>query len=194
MSRVTISSQEFGQIFVNYRDKFVSIAKSYVRDEVVAEDIVAEAFTNFWDNRDSIDLQTIPEAYILQSVKNRCSNYLRDRATRVRIQQKMHDESYSAMLIDIDILSHNSMGFLFEDEVKTIFMDFMKTLPDMTRNIFFSSRFDDLTYQEIADKYNVTPRKVKRDIQNVLALMRKSLKDYMPIIVFLLPLLSLIFL
>ena len=53
-------------------------------------------------------------------------------------------------------------------------------MPEMTRQIFFSSRFEDLTYEEIAAKYNVSPRKVKREIQSVLSMMRKSLKDYLP--------------
>lgn len=78
-------------------------AMSYIRDEVVAEDIVAESFTNFWDNRD----------------------------------------------------------------------------------IFLSSRFENLTYNEIAEKYNITPRKVKREIQHVLEIMRTSLKDYLPLLILL---------
>ena len=38
---------------------------------------------------------------------------------------------------------------------------------------------------EIADKYGITPRKVKREIQHVLEIMRTSLKDYLPLIVLL---------
>ena len=38
-----ISAQEFGQLFMRYRDNFIAVARSYVRDEVVAEDIVAVA-------------------------------------------------------------------------------------------------------------------------------------------------------
>ena len=43
-----------------------------------------------------------------------------------------------------------------------------------------ASRFDELTYQEIAERYGISQRKVKREIQNVLARMRVSLKDYLP--------------
>ena len=43
--------------------------------------------------------------------------------------------------------------------------------------------FDDaFIYKEIALKYNITPRKVKREIQHVLSIMRTSLKDYLPLI------------
>lgn len=49
------------------------------------------------------------------------------------------------------------------------------------------SRFEGLTYNEIAAKYNVTPRKVKRDIQKVLEKMRVSLKDYLPALLLIFP-------
>ena len=35
---------------------------------------------------------------------------------------------------------------------------------------------------EIAEKYGVSPRKVKREIQHVLEIMRISLKDYLPLL------------
>lgn len=118
-----ITSQEFAQLFLRYRDRFISIARSYIRDDVAAEDIVAESFTNFWDNRERVASGSMPEAYILQSVKN--------------------------------------------------------------RNIFLSSRFENLTYNEIAEKYGISPRKVKREMQHALEILRTSLKDYLPFIIIL---------
>lgn len=37
----------------------------------------------------------------------------------------------------------------------------------------------------VAEKYNITPRKVKREIQHVLEIMRTSLKDYLPLLILL---------
>ncbi len=42
-----------------------------------------------------------------------------------------------------------------------------------------SSRFEDLTYEEIAQKYGVTTRKIKREIQKALEELRDSLGDYL---------------
>lgn len=60
-----ISPPQFGEIYRRNRDKFVTVAKSYVREEHVAEDIVAEAFTKFWDNRNEMEEVMLPEAYIM---------------------------------------------------------------------------------------------------------------------------------
>ena len=182
-----ISSKEFGELYSAYRDKFVAIASSYIRDEIAAEDIVADSFTTFWDKRDSIEVNTVPQAYILTSIKNRCLNHLRDEATRMRIKQDIQNDSYKAILTEINVMESENMNLLFRSDVEKIFNDFMKTLPEITREVFYSSRFENLTYNEIAEKFNVSPRKVKREIQRVLELMRHSLKDYLPLLLLVFP-------
>ncbi len=180
-----ITSQEFAQLFLRYRDRFISIARSYIRDDVAAEDIVAESFTNFWDNRERVASGSMPEAYILQSVKNRCLNYLRDKTTRLRIQQKMHEDSSKAMLTEMNILEADQIGLIFRSDIIKIFKNLLDTMPPATRNIFLSSRFENLTYNEIAEKYGISPRKVKREMQHALEILRTSLKDYLPFIIIL---------
>ena len=177
-----MTPQEFGALFTRYRDKYVTIAMSYVRDQSVAEDIVAESFTAFWDNHDRIELRTAPEAYILQAVKNRCLNHLRDRMTRMRIRQEMHTDAYKALIVETEMLASEDLGFLFEADVAKIFREFLSSLPMQTRDIFCASRFEGLTYNEIAEKYGITPRKVKREISQTLSRMRARLKDYLPLL------------
>lgn len=176
MKATDITPQEFGRLFLEYREKFISIARSYVRDEIAAEDIVSGCFTSFWDNREKIEIEVSAEAYILQSVKNRCMNYLRDNANRL----KVHETRYNAAMTRIRAMESEDLSFLFRADIQAIFTRLLDKTPEMTRNIFCSSRFEDMTYEEIAKKYNVSPRKVKREIQSVLAMMRQSLKDYLP--------------
>ena len=183
----SISAEEFGRLFLRFKDKFISIACSFTRDRAAAEDIVTESFTAFWNGREHIELKSLPEAYILQSVRNRCLNYMRDKAVRMRIEGDINSVSASAVEIEADILTDESISFLFRDEVQEIFRNFMKTMPELTRKIFLASRMEGLTYNEIAEKYGVTPRKVKRDIQKVLESMRVSLKDYLPMLLLVFP-------
>ena len=148
---------------------------------------MTESFTAFWNGREHIELKSLPEAYVLQSVRNRCLNYMRNKAVRMRIEGDINSVSARAVEMEADILSEESISFLFRDEVQEIFMNFMKTMPDLTRKIFLASRMEGLTYNEIAERYGVTPRKVKRDIQKVLEIMRISLKDYLPVLLLVFP-------
>lgn len=187
MKANNISSGQFGELFLKYKDRFLAIAVSYIRDEAAAEDIVVESFTNFWERREEIELTTLPQAYIMTSVKNKCLNYLRDMETRMRAEQRIQDNAYKALQAEISIMESEDMNRLFYSEAAKIFKDLMETMPELTREIFYSSRFRDMTYNEIAEKYNVSPRKVKREIQKVLEGIRASLKDYLPVILVFFP-------
>lgn len=185
MSVTDINPMAFGKLFMEYHDRYVAIAKSYVRDEAAAEDIVSECFTTFWDRRGSIELKSSPEAYILKSVKNRCLNWLRDNSRLLNAEGPMDPDlnaKVKAMLSEISVIENDEMGSIFSSEVESIFRRFLDDIPDLSRNIFMASRFEDLTYDEIAAKYGVTPRKVKREIQKALEILRASLKDYLPLL------------
>lgn len=185
MSVTDINPMAFGKLFMEYHDRYVAIARSYVRDEAAAEDIVSECFTTFWDRRGSIELKSSPEAYILKSVKNRCLNWLRDNSRLLNAEGPMDPDlnaKMKAMLSEISVIENDEMGSIFSSEVEMIFRRFLDGIPDLSRNIFLSSRFEDLTYDEIAAKYGVTPRKVKREIQKALEILRASLKDYLPLL------------
>lgn len=179
LSAITLS--QFGDIYRRNRDKFVTIAKSYVRHQQAAEDIVADAFVKFWNNRSSITLKGLPEAYIMQSVKNMCLNYMRDQLTRLRISREFNNDRFKALEAEINFLASEDLGFIFTSEVEAIFLNVMDRFPELTRNIFYASRFQGMTYQEIAQRFGVSERKVKREITGVLASLRIALKDYLHI-------------
>ena len=170
---------DFTELFLKYRDKYISLANSYIHDYPISEDIVVEAFTKFWASRNSIQLTVSPEAYVLTMVRNSCLNYLRDKA--------IHDKAKKTILADLQALQSDNLQWLFEADVERIFRNFLDSLPEDSRNIFTASRFDNLTYKQIAEKYDVTPRKVKREISKVLRSIRDVLKDYLPALVVIYP-------
>ena len=44
-----------------------------------------------------------------------------------------------------------------------------------------------LTYQQIAERYGISVRKVTREIQRCLHLLREDLGDYLPVVMLLFP-------
>lgn len=174
-----ITSSEFSDLFAGFRDRFILISASYVRDRKVAEDIVSEVFTKFWDERDNIVLQGPPEAYLLKMVRNRSLNHLRDTASREKIQRSMQEEGLRALQVEINSLGENRSEPLLSQEMKSVFNSFFESLPPMRRRILGFAKFEGLTYAEIAVRLGVTPRKVKREISSALNQLREILGDYM---------------
>jgi len=58
----------------------------------------------------------------------------------------------------------------------------IKNLPEHCRIVFEMSRFDELKNREIAEKLGVTQKTVESHLTKALKLLRKELKDYLPLI------------
>ncbi len=173
---------EFGHLYNQYRQRFVIIARRYVRDRMVAEDIVADSFVSFWNNRKNIPSDTNLPAYILAIVKNKSLNWLHAQQIHMRIENNI--QSTQARLFDANIRSLESCDpeRLFASEVQKIVKEATARMPELTRIVFEKSRNEGKTYAEIAKECGISVRQVTSEIQKALAILRKALKDYMPAI------------
>ena len=184
-----ISSSDFSRLFSENKDRLVALANSYVHDIHVAEDIVADTFTKFWDRGGAADtfggfpvsigsaalplrkaqpLQPAasPKMYLYSMVRNRCLNYLRDRATHQRILDER-------LRIDIETLENEVSETMAGGEMERELSRYLEGLPRACREIFCASRFDGLSHDEIAAKYGYSARKIRREIGKVLEELRK---------------------
>ena len=171
---------EFGHLYNQYRQRFVIIARRYVRDRMIAEDIVADSFVSFWNNRNNIPSDTNLPAYILTIVKNKSLNWLHAQQIHMRIENNI--QTTQARLVDANIRSLESCDpeRLFASEVQRIVKDATSRMPELTRIVFEKSRNEGKTYAEIAKECGISNRQVASEIQKALSILRKALKDYMP--------------
>jgi len=89
---------------------------------------------------------------------------------------------------DYELLAWGSdypLGQLYENEIMNILNQGVSDLPDACREIFLLSRDKDMKYCEIADKLGISVNTVKTQMKIALARLRKILKDYMIILLFL---------
>lgn len=172
--------KQFGFLYNQYRQRLVIIARRYVRDRMIAEDIVADSFVAFWNSRDKISSDTNLPAYLLTIVKNNCMNWLQSQQIHFRIEEQM--ASAQARMNEASIRSLNAMepGQLFASDVQKIVAEAITKMPDLTREVFLMSRSSGMTYAEIAEELGISNRRVTSEMQTALAILRKALKDYMP--------------
>lgn len=51
-------------------------------------------------------------------------------------------------------------------------------LPELTREVFYMHRFEDLTYERIARRLDIEVKEVERHIAATLIALRRALKDF----------------
>ena len=176
-----IGHTQFEAVYTQYYARFVIIARRYVRDVVVAEDIVMESFASFWENRERIALETNLPAYVATSVRNNCLNWLNAQTLHLAKLHDIHSLQTRNIVASIRSLNACDLQRLFTDEIRAIVEREMHTMPQVTRQVFELSRFCGKTYAEIAEALGISQRRVTSEMQRALAIMRNALKDYFPV-------------
>ena len=92
-----ITLENFERLYSEYKPRFIIIARSYIRNNMAAEDIVTDSFLYFWENKDKLNITTTIQAYILGSVKHGCLEWLRNQKNRLKIQQQIHTTAYRSI-------------------------------------------------------------------------------------------------
>lgn len=179
---VNDDSQAYESLFKEYYKFLCSYAYGLTKDRHVAEELVEDFFVNLWHNRHKINISTSVRSYFVSSVHNRCINYLQ------RERPKFISSSDIEKLIDHektvgDKLITPEVPTLLTTELEKILFKAIENLPKSCKEIFLLSRYQDLSYAEIADKQNISVNTVKTQIKIALSKLKDDLKDF--IIVFL---------
>jgi RNA polymerase sigma-70 factor (ECF subfamily) len=180
MKGSTDITKRFEDLYTQYRQRFVVIARRYVRNSMVAEDIVAESFVSFYNKYAKLPNDTNIPSYILTIVKNNCLNYLHAQQLHLRIDQQAASDQARMVNANIRSLQSCNPENLFANEIHSIVAEAMRKMPDLTRIVFIKSREEGKTYEMIAQECGVSVRRVTSEIQKALAMLRNALKDYMP--------------
>lgn len=180
---------EFDRLYGAYKPRFILIACSYLRDRTAAEDLVTDCFMHFWEKRDEIVPTTgnIP-AYILGMVRHKCIDALRTRQQHLLTHQQIYQLEMRNIRENLSALEECDLAkTLFRSEVEEIFHRRLAEMPELSARIFIANRFENQTYQEIAQRHGISVRKVTREIQRCLKLLREDLGDYLPVAILLFP-------
>lgn len=182
---ILYSADEFGKFFSEYRSHFVHIAYSYIHDMDAAKDIVTDSFVYLWEHRNELTSESNIKGYVYCSVRNKCNSFLRGKLTRLKATDELSKSAQWKLQASLNSLSNDEIfRNLFHDEVIAIFQAELAKMPALTRNIFLASRNDEMTYQQIADKFGIPVRRVTAEIQSALQILRLALKDFLILFLF----------
>ena len=156
----------FGELYQTYKERFLRLAISYVKEESIAEDFVTDSFVSYWENRHKLPEGANIPAYILVSLKNECLTYL----NRLRKEQEIvdHLRSQQEWELDFQISSLEACNpqEIFSEEVQQLVNKAIESLPTKTK--------------EVSERLGVSIKAVEFHITKALKVMRIALKDYLP--------------
>ena len=167
----------FDTLFRRYYPMLCAYGHRFVELED-AEEIVEDSLLWIWENRETLVIESSLNSYLFKMVYRRALNKLAHIDATQRADTRFYEEMQE-MLQDTDYYQIEELAKRIEDAVAA--------LPESYREAFVMHRFENKSYKEIAEILQVSTQTVNYRIQQSLKLLRVSLKDYLPLILFLFP-------
>jgi len=165
----------FTEIFTKYYQDLVRFSFSFTKNIDTSEELVQEVFVKLWENRGSLIIHSSLKSFLLKSVQNKSIDWLR----HLNIQHK-----YASNVLDNPFLSDNDTeNYILYSELESTVNQAMKKIPILYSEVLRMSRFESLTYQEIALKLGISVRTVEDRMAKALVFMREELKDFLLLII-----------
>lgn len=171
----------FEEVYDRYRAYFIQIALSYVRDRMVAEDLVTDAFLKVWENRTEITPHNLP-AYLLTALRRKCLDWLRNRTIHLKAQQLLHQTERRIIEERIARLESETSHPLMISEALGIIERELQRMPEQRRRVFVAHRFEEMSYREIAAVYHLSEGQVTYELRMARESLKMALKDYLPLV------------
>ena len=176
--------QNFNQIYTEYYKKSFLFVKSYVHDDIIAEDIVSESLIKLWEKLNESPLDNI-KSFLFTILRNATLDHLKHQEVKQKALNDIHKNLNDELQLRLSVLESYDPADIFSSEIQEIFQRTLKSLPPKTRHVLEMSRFDFKSNKEIAEELDISVKGVEYHISIALKELRKSLSDYLPILFFL---------
>jgi RNA polymerase sigma-70 factor (ECF subfamily) len=161
----------FEQLFKNNYAFVCHIVNRYVTDKSKVEDITQDIFIELWMKREQVIIHTSVQAYLRRMAISRALNYLRD--------TKKHDWSELDQATDTNQATMHQqpevINQLEEQELARFLNNAINELPEKCKIIFNLSRYDGLSYAEIARQLDISVKTVENQIGKALKYLRQAI-------------------
>lgn len=180
-STTEIDSQKLESLFHLHYDELCRYAHTIVKDQFEAEDVVQGLFIKLWEKRKSLDVLNNTRAYLYRSTHNESLN-----AVKKLNRRTIGVDDQELKLSETNDASSILIGEELQERIDVA----LETLPEKCQEVFRLSRFEQLSYKEIAEQLSISVKTVENHMGKALRLMREGLEDYLPLLLITLLLLS----
>ena len=162
-------------LFRTYYASMCQTAYRILPDEHLVEDLVQDVFLEVWKKRKTLTIKTAVSSYLRTATRNKTLNYIRDQKIDFRIAPPKED-----------LKSKNTLAIqtLVADDLQQEIDAAIDGLPARCRLVFVLSRFEEMSYQEIADQLGISIKTVEHQIGKALRILRGALQQYLPLFIF----------
>lgn len=165
----------FERVFKLYFKNLHAYAYTFIKEDIIAEEIVQNVFFRIWEKRDQLQIDDSLKAYLYRSVHNESLNHIKHQKVKSSFQEHYSNHAET---------SNDASATMIASELEIQIQKAINELPQQCRIIFQLSRFEQLKYQQIADQLNISVKTVENQMGKALKVMRLKLVEFLPFLLF----------
>ncbi|RWX01694.1 RNA polymerase sigma-70 factor [Flavobacterium cerinum] len=165
----------FERVFKLYFKNLHAYAYTFIKEDIIAEEIVQNVFFRIWEKRDQLQIDDSLKAYLYRSVHNESLNHIKHQKVKSSFQEHYSNHAEA---------SNDASATMIASELEIQIQKAINELPQQCRIIFQLSRFEQLKYQQIADQLNISVKTVENQMGKALKVMRLKLVEFLPFLLF----------
>ena len=151
------------EIFDEQYASLVRYSMAIVSSRQAAEDVVQEVLLAFWKIDTPMESRDHITAYLLRSVRNRSINYIKTSYIKNKTGELEH----------MHISTHDRIEEIMDaSSLRIQILEAIEDLPDRCKEVFKLSRFEHKSYQEIAERLNISRKTVENQVGIALRKLR----------------------
>ena len=166
---VTAARPSLSQIYADYSAPLVGFIRKQVGSQELAEDILHDLFLNIWSRIDTWDVHGDLQTYLFSAARNHVwSHYAKLRVRREHAERERATAPSSAPADAIERIQGEAL--------RKAVAQWIAELPERRREVFELSRYEHLTYQEIAERLGISVKTVETQMSRALRHLRDRLR------------------
>lgn len=162
----------FKELYDRYHRRVFFVAKKYLKDVDLVEDVVQDIFIKFWDKRHQLDESKSVRGFLFTMLKHHVLNMVRDRKNRACILKK-----YKKIISDKQ-RSTPADDYIIYKEYKELLKLALEELTPSQREIVKMKVFQNRSNASIAALRKVSVNTVKTQYYNGSKFIREYLKKH----------------
>lgn len=166
------SELDFDRIYDLYWEDLFYYVVKILDNEDDAQDVIQEVFTSYWNILEKAPDIRSHKAYLLTIARNQALKHI--------LKSKNYQQHIDRLTAQMDVYESSLDQNYMAQELSSIIDLEVSSLPPKMQTVFNLSRKEELSYQEIAERLDITDHTVKKQISRALKSLRIKLKEFLP--------------
>ncbi|MFA6924360.1 MAG: RNA polymerase sigma factor [Bacteroidales bacterium] len=170
----------FEKAFYDFKDKVFSTCMGFVHNTEDAEDLVQEIFIEVYNSLEKFRYESKISTWIYRITVNKSLNYIRKQKRKNIIQTiELLFDFRKVEFKESQISSlEQSQSKIENKELSLVLKNALNTLTGNQKTAFVLCKYDELSYQEIAEVMNISTSSVESLIHRAKINLQKKLLNY----------------